>query len=74
MNKLIDRLETENPVHVERIEVWHNNENMKKLEALDNEGECGGVPFCINTDNGATLCGEVSYEEIKDWADGKIAK
>ena len=68
MNKLMDRLEAENPVHVERIEVWHNKENMEKLEQCDKEDECGGVPFCINTDSGATLCGEVLYDELKAWA------
>lgn len=44
---------------------------MKKLESFDKEGECGGVPYFVNTDSGATICGEATYEEIKKWATSK---
>lgn len=67
MMPLVDRLEKEAGIKVERLEVWHNAENAKKLEEYDN-GQCGGVPFFINTDTGNMICGEAPYEELKKWA------
>lgn len=71
MHKLLDELKAKENIEVEKLEVWHNDENMKKLESLDKEGECGGVPYFVNTDSGATICGEATYEEIKKWAQSK---
>lgn len=67
MMPLVDALEKEAGVKVERYEVWHNEENARKMEAYD-KGRCGGVPFFVNTDTDAIMCGEASYEELKDWA------
>lgn len=67
MQPLIDQLEKETGVKVEKFEVWHNEENAKKMESYD-QGKCGGVPFYINTETGSTICGEVSYEDVKIWA------
>jgi len=54
---------------IDKLEVYHNNENDKLLIELDSADDCcGGVPFFINQKNGKTLCGEVSYKEIKNWA------
>ncbi len=74
MHEFLDRLEKEEGIKVEKVEVWHNEENMKKLEALDKENECGGVPFFVNTETGGSICGEATYKEIKDWAQGKVVK
>lgn len=72
MDKLLDKLETEESIAVERKETWHNEENNKLLEKLDcGDNPCGGVPFFINQKTGKTLCGEVSYKEIKSWAKGE---
>ena len=68
MMPLIDRLEKETGVTVERLETWHNDANATKLEAMDKDGACGGVPFFINLDTKATICGEATYEELKAWA------
>ncbi len=68
MHKLLDELKAKENIEVEKLEVWHNDENMKKLESLDKEGECGGVPYFVNTGSGETICGEATYEEIKKWA------
>ena len=54
-------------VQIERLEVWHNKENLEQLEELDKDF-CGGVPFFINTKTGKWICGEASYKELKDWA------
>ena len=67
MKPLIDQLRKETGAAIEELEVWHNEENAKKLDGYD-KGKCGGVPFFINTNTGATICGEISYEELKSWA------
>ena len=72
MEKLLDKLTKEEGLAVEKIEIWHNEENNKMLEKLDCEPEpCGGVPFFLNQKTHKTLCGEVTYKEIKEWAMGK---
>lgn len=70
MKPLIDKLEQETSVKIERIEVWHNEENARKMEELD-KGECGGVPFFVNTKTGQKICGAVGYDRLKEWALGK---
>ena len=67
MHALVVKLEKEEGIEVESIEVWHNEENEKRLIALDKDF-CGGVPFFYNTKTGKWLCGEVSYKELKEWA------
>mgnify|MGYP001600202552 FL=1 len=70
MVPLVERLEKEEDVKVEKYETWHNEENVKKMQEYD-KGLCGGVPFFINTDTGKHICGESSYEELKKWAKEK---
>ena len=70
MAPLVERLEQELKVKVDRIEVWHNEENAKIWKEMD-KGFCGGVPFFINTKTGQKICGAVSYEQLKKWALGK---
>jgi len=69
MELLIDKLEKEG-VTIEKLEVWNNEENMKKLEDMDKE-PCGGVPFFINTKTNKTICGEGTIDEIRSWAKGE---
>ena len=69
MRPLVERLEKEEKVKVEKYEVWHNDDNAKKLELLD-EGRCGGVPFFFNTESNKWICGEAEYDELKKWAKG----
>ena len=72
MEKHLDKLEKEESVKVQRLEIWHNEDNNKMLEKLDCEDEpCGGVPFFLNQKNNKTLCGEVTYKEVKEWAKGE---
>jgi len=66
----LDRLEEEDGVKVERLEVWHNSANQQRFFSLG-QGKCGGVPFLINTTTGAFLCGPKEYEKVHDWAQGK---
>lgn len=68
MEPVITKLEQESGVVVERLEVWHNEENAKLLGECDKDGACGGVPFFINKKTGKTICGEASLDELKAWA------
>ena len=70
MEPLLKELEKKEKVSVERLEVWHNSDNMKKLKSLDN-GKCGGIPFFFNTKTQKWICGSTSYEHLKEWASGK---
>ena len=70
MEPLIDKLEKELDVTVERLEVWHDDENKATLEAYD-KGICGGVPYFYNTDTKGSICGEATLEELKSWALGE---
>ena len=67
MHELIERLEKEKGLKVDTFEVWHNDENAKKLEAIDKDF-CGGVPFFYNTKTKKWICGEAEYKELEEWA------
>jgi len=68
MAPLVDRLKGEG-VSIEQYEVWHNEENAKKMQEYDKD-LCGGVPFFFNTGTGKFICGSTSYEDLKQWAQG----
>ncbi len=68
MAPLVERLEKELGVKVERFETWHDEENERRRQEADKDGECGGVPFFVNTETGAKICGAVPYEMLKAWA------
>ena len=70
MHALVEKLEKEEGIKVEALEVWHNEENAKMLEEIDREF-CGGVPFFYNTKTKKWICGEADYQELKDWAQDK---
>ncbi len=61
------RLQDEEGVEIRKYEVWHSEENAKLMRRYD-QGRCGGVPFFYNTKTKKWLCGEVSYEKLRDWA------
>jgi len=68
MRKLSDRLVREHRVFLDRREVWHNKKNMALVKKYDEGEACGGVPFFYNDATGVSLCGEVTYDELKTWA------
>lgn len=70
MRPLVEKLEEELGVKVQRYEVWHNEQNARLMERYDREF-CGGVPFFYNTQSNRWACGAVSYEQLKAWAQGK---
>ncbi|PIP58125.1 MAG: hypothetical protein COX02_01995 [Candidatus Vogelbacteria bacterium CG22_combo_CG10-13_8_21_14_all_37_9] len=67
MEPLVEKLEKETGVKVEKYETWHNEENARKLEEIDRD-RCGGVPFFYNTETEEFICGGADYEELKAWA------
>ncbi|MBI2144712.1 thioredoxin family protein [Candidatus Woesearchaeota archaeon] len=69
MDPLVERLEKEQKVKVEKLEVWHNAENMALLQGID-QGQCGGIPFFFNEKSGRKICGNVKYEKLREWALG----
>lgn len=70
MKKVVAELQEKEGIVVESKEVWHNEENLKEMEALD-QGKCGGVPYFYNKETQKWICGEASYGELLDWAQGK---
>jgi thiol-disulfide isomerase/thioredoxin len=70
MHELVERLEKEEGIKVESLEVWHNEANEKRLLELDKD-MCGGVPFFYNTKTNKFICGETDYATMKKWAKGE---
>lgn len=69
MDPLVQRLEKEEGLKIERLEVWHNADNLNTMREYD-KGYCGGVPFFYNKKTGKWICGSTSYEKFKEWAKG----
>ena len=72
MRERLDKVEKDLGIPVKRFEVWHNKENMERVEALERGGaKVLGIPFFYNTQTGGALCGKVSYAKLKAWTLGK---
>ncbi len=67
MKPLVEKLERELDVAVEKLEVWHNDENRETMTKLDVE-HCDGVPFFYNEKSKQTICGEAEYVDLLAWA------
>jgi len=70
MKPLVERLEKEENVKIEKYEVWNNKENAELLKKYDT-GLCGGVPFFFNGEAKKNICGSTDYESLKKWALGE---
>lgn len=71
MAPLVERLEQELGLTVKKLETWHDEANEKERARHDADAACGGVPFFVNEETGAKICGAVDYEALKAWATGK---
>lgn len=71
MAPLVERLEKELGVTVKKLETWHDEANEKDRARHDADNACGGVPFFVNEETGAKICGAVDYEMLKAWATAK---
>lgn len=67
MMPLVDALEKQMGVKVERKEVYNNQANNEERMTND-QGVCGGVPYFYNTESKKWICGETSLEKLKEWA------
>lgn len=76
MMPAVDRLQKEEGIEVEKVEVWHNPDNAKRMEKFRKiiEEACGGgygVPAFVDEKNNRAFCGEAGYEDFKYWAKEK---
>lgn len=71
MEGIVRRLREEDGILIEQVEVWHDEQNMKRAEECDKRAKCGGVPFFFDEETGKALCGEATYEDLKAWALGQ---
>ena len=68
----IEKLEKEEDVEIEKLEVWHNEENHNRMENLKRlyDQECDGkfeVPSYYEEETERMICNPRSYENIKKW-------
>jgi len=76
MMPLVERLEKETGIKIEKLEVWHDEKNanlMRKHEKaiVQASGGIFGTPAFIASNEKRALCGEMPYEELKKWATKK---
>jgi thiol-disulfide isomerase/thioredoxin len=76
MMPLVDRLEKEEGIKFERLEIWHNEKNADLMRSYKQviAPKCGGqlrTPTFFNTETNDVLCGEIEYENLKKWAEKK---
>jgi len=73
MLPLVDKLEKEEGINFERLEVWHDEKNADLMRSYRPviAPKCGGqlkTPTFFNTETNDVLCGEVEYKKLKKWA------
>ena len=73
MMPLVDKLEKETGIKLERLEIWHNEKNADLMRSYRSiiAPKCGGqlrTPTFFNTETNDVICGEVEYEKLKEWA------
>jgi len=73
MMPLVDRLEKEEGVVFEKLEVWHNEKNADLMRSYRDilAPQCGGqlrTPTFFNPETKDAMCGEVEYNRLKAWA------
>ncbi len=73
MMPLVDRLEKEEGIVFEKLEVWHDEKNADLMRSYRDilAPKCGGqlrTPTFFKPDTNDVLCGEVEYDRLKDWA------
>lgn len=72
MLPMVDKIKQEEDIEIEKKEVWHDEKNADEMRSNEDiiSPACGGdigVPCFISKKTKKALCGEVSYEEFKDW-------
>jgi len=73
MMPLVDKLENETNVAIERLEIWHNEKNADLMRSYGDviKAKCGGqlrVPTFLDIETKDVFCGEAKYKTLKSWA------
>lgn len=73
MMPYVDKVEKEEKVEIERLEVWHSEKNADLMRSLREiiAPKCGGqlrTPTFLDTETNDVICGEVEYDKLKEWA------
>ncbi len=68
MEPLINELEKNLGIKIEKLEAMSNEKNRQLLEKY---AGVSMVPFFYNEDTGAKISGEADYNSLKKWAQGK---
>ena len=68
----VDKLEKEDGIDVEKVEVWNNKENKKRMESLQElyNKECKGnfsLPSFYDPESHRLICEPLSYEVLRAW-------
>ena len=71
MEIIVDKLISEG-FNIKKLEVWHNENNaneMRKYAKIITEASGGdlAVPTFLDKENERAICGEMSYEDLKQW-------
>ena len=69
---VVERLEQEDGVEIEALEVWHNEENKRVMNSLSRlyDKECNGnfvVPSFYDKETDRLICNPGTYENLKTW-------
>ena len=67
MEPLVSKLEKEENIKIDRLEIWHNEKNNKLMKKLGKDN-CRGVPFFFNKKTEKFICGDTTYEKLKKWS------
>ena len=68
----IEKLEKEEGLKIEKLEVWHDSKNRSRYDKSNNIIKCTGVPFFYNEGSKRGVCGTMSYVDLRKWAEGKL--
>ena len=76
MMPIVEELEKAAGIAFDKREVWHSEENANLMRSLREviAPKCGGqlkTPTFLNEATNDVVCGEVSYEKLKEWAQKK---
>ena len=72
MAPVVEQVEQELGVEIEKLEVWYNEENAAFMYQFADSisADCGGrvgVPAFYNMNTGEAACGEISAGALKDF-------
>ncbi len=70
----VEKLEEEEGLKIEKIEIWHNSKNKQIYDTCNTAIKCTGVPYFYNENTKKGVCGSMSYMDLKKWAKGKNEK